>query len=329
MKRLKNFFRFIAFLFSLIVILQILSYIFVPKDNTESSGMENVSANGILGEKENTIDVLFLGDSEAYSSFCPMEIWKDTGYTSYVCATPGQSLNYTAVLLSRAFESQKPKYVFLETNAIYRSVSSGEETLTTLSNHFSVFQYHDRWKSLNINNLFNSSFSWNCESKGYIQNHGIIPSDSKGYMKKSKAVEKIASRNAEYISWIKEFCDENGAKLVLISTPSTVNWNYAKHNGVQIIAQELGCDFFDLNLKTDVLKIDWTKDTRDAGDHLNHSGAVKVTNYISAYLRGTGIFIDHRGDQRFKQWEDALKKYKTESLTKPNGHDTEKPKVKI
>ena len=58
-----------------------------------------------------------------------------------------------------------------------------------------------------------------------------------------------------------------------------------------------------------MLKIDWSKDTRDKGDHLNHYGAVKVSEYVADYLKNSGLLMDHRTDKEFKHWNDAFKAY--------------------
>ena len=57
-----------------------------PKNNYVEYGMHYRGASGILAEEENTIDTIIIGNSEAYSSIIPMELWKDYGYTSYNCA---------------------------------------------------------------------------------------------------------------------------------------------------------------------------------------------------------------------------------------------------
>ena len=296
----------------LAVLLAASSFVFRPKNNSASSGMEQPTANGFLGEKKNTIDVLFLGDSEAYSAYSPIHIWKKTGYTSYVCSSASQTLDYTFVLLSRAMENQSPKYVFLETNAIYRDVTTDKALLTGLTDWFPVFQYHDRWKSLSISDFFKGvNFTWLDEYKGYYYNSKVVPANDFDYMKKTDAVKQVNDVNLRYINDIKDICDENGANLIFLSTPSTENWNYEKHNGVQQLADELGCEYIDLNLKNDELKIDWSKDTRDAGDHLNYAGAVKVTNYLSDYLKSKGDLTDHRGDVRYGLWYTSQKKYDT------------------
>ena len=109
--------------------------------------MEEVSANGILGERRDSVDLLVLGDSEAYSSVSPMELWRDRGYTGYVCGTSSQTLDYTLELLTRALEDQRPRVVLLETNAIYRLVPAQKLVFTPLASRLSVFRYHDRGRA--------------------------------------------------------------------------------------------------------------------------------------------------------------------------------------
>lgn len=308
-KRILAFFLFAVFLMA---ILLAASFVFMPKNNMSEFGMEEAQANGILGEKENTIDVLVLGDSESYSAITPMQIWKDAGYTAYVCGTSAQSLNYTSVLLRRAFEKQQPKVVILETNAIYRKISSNQAVGTELANYFSVFQYHNRWKSLGLHDFTGKAkFTWTDDYKGYRYRTKVDPARQKEYMKPTDKAAGIPNLNIQYVREMKQFCDENGSRLVLVSTPSTVNWNFQRHNGIQKLANDIGCEYMDLNLMNDRIQIDWSKDTRDKGDHLNHFGAVKVSRFLSEYLKETGLLTDHREDPAYAKWNDSLKKYET------------------
>ena len=82
----------IGFFLILLVLIAAASYVVLPKNNTREAGMLTPQANGFLGEPENTIDVLFLGNSESYCGFIPMEIWKEQGITSYVCGSSAQKL---------------------------------------------------------------------------------------------------------------------------------------------------------------------------------------------------------------------------------------------
>lgn len=307
---MKRILRAIAFFMGLVLLLLLTSNLLTPKDNREESGMEEVSANGILGEKKNSIEVLVLGDSESYSSINPLQIWRDTGYTSYVCGTSGQPLDYTETMLHRAFENQSPKIVILETNAIYRKLSKKTEVFATMTNYFSVFRYHNRWKSLLVSDLTKyPTYTWTDEYKGYRHRLKVEASDTKGYMKQTEEKEEIASVNRHYVEAIQKYCDAKGAKLVLLSTPSTVNWNYKRHNGIQELATEMGVEYIDLNLMPKEVPIDWSQDTRDKGDHLNYYGAKKVTAYLSDYLSKTGLLTSQKGNPAYASWDKDLSKF--------------------
>ena len=121
--KIKNITGSIVFLLGLLVLLNLGSVIFQPKNNTEADGMEDQRANGILAEPENTIDVLFIGDSVSYCAVMPIQIWRDHGITSYLCGTSLQQLYYSKEFLIKAFEAQAPKVVILETIPVFKEQS--------------------------------------------------------------------------------------------------------------------------------------------------------------------------------------------------------------
>ena len=301
----------VVFLAGLCALLIFVSYLFLPKNNMAEFGMDEVTANGILGEKENSIDVLVVGDSESYSAISPMEMWAQQGFTSYVCGTSGQYLYLSDTFLKRAFEKQQPKVVILETDAIYRDVTFGGSFMNRLENLFSVFRYHNRWKSIGPGELFSSvEYTWTDDYKGYSYNAAVDAGKNEEHMNPTDHVAEIKELNEEYVAGMAQFCKDNGAVFLLVSTPSTVNWNYERHNGVQQLADKYGIPYIDLNLMKEEVPIDWTTDTRDKGDHLNHSGAVKVSAWLGKYLKEQYSLPDHRNDSAYAKWTEALDRYK-------------------
>lgn len=312
---IKRIFILVMFILGLAGLLIGSSYIFLPKSNGLNSGMEEFKANGILGEKENSIDVLFLGDSELYCSVIPLQIWQDSGYTSYVCGTSGQTLDYTEVMLKRTFEKQSPKIVVMETHAIYRKFTVKNVIFTKVSDYFSVFRYHNRWKTMKLDEINKpAEYTFTDECKGYRLKTLAKPAvKDNSYMAPTERSVPIEKINRQSVERIKKLCDENEAKLVFVSTPSTINWNYMRHNGIAALAKELGCEYIDLNLLTAEVPIDWKNDTVDKGDHMNYFGAKKVTSYLSEYLDKTGLLTDKRGNSDYEMWNKAAEAF-NESL---------------
>ena len=76
-----------------------------------------------------------------------------------------------------------------------------------------------------------------------------------------------------------------------------------------------------MNLMREEIPIDWSKDTRDGGDHVNYFGAEKVSAYLGKYLSGTGLFKNRRSDPAYAQWEVNLKDFnkRTEQYKSGNG----------
>ncbi len=124
-------------------------------------------------------------------------------------------------------------------------------------------------------------------------------------MAPSDEVAEMPLLNRLYLEEIERMCERAGARLVLLSTPSTKNWNMARHNGVERVAAELGLDYIDLNVGEGRVGVDWAKDSYDAGDHLNAFGARKVSAAVGALLAERYGAPDHRGDDSYSSWAEA------------------------
>lgn len=312
-KIIKRIVSCVLFVAVLLGLLQVSSLVFQPKSNDKASGIHYPRVNGIFSEPKDSIDTVFIGDSEVYHSFIPLNIWRDYGITSYDVSSPSQMLVYSMEFLKKTFENQSPKIVFLETNAIFRKSYLEDEITYKAEQIFPVFRYHDRWKNLQLKDFSATvEYTANENNKGYYFTKKSKPATDKAikeYMKYSDVSAPILSTNRKYLNGIAKFCKNHGAKLVLISTPSTKNWNYQRHNAMEAVSKDLGVDYIDTNLLRDDIPIDWKKDTKDKGDHLNYNGAVKLTDYVGKYLDDTKIFKDKRNDPSYDNWNTCLDKF--------------------
>lgn len=312
----KQVVKVIFFLVILVGLLFLTSYLFVPKNNLKQFGMTQISANGILGEKNQSIDVVVIGDSESFTSISPMQLWEEHGFTTYVCGTGAQRIYESYLFLRQALKTQTPKLVILETHTIYSKITAMKSFISVGSSLFPVFKYHNRWKSLSVNDFGGKvRYTWTDDLKGFNFNLTVSPSLKKDHMVYQEEAKKIADLNLYYLNKIIELCQKNEIQFLLVSTPSTLNWNYKKHNGIQAFADANQLEYIDLNLMPEQVPIDWEQDTRDRGDHLNYYGAQKVTHFLGNYLKEKGIFEDHREDRRYAKWNEALKRYQEKVQT--------------
>lgn len=298
------FFLIFALLFSGV------SHLLVPKNNSQEAGIHDYWAKGFLAEPENTIDVLVLGDSELYSCLIPLVIWEEQGITTYTCGTSDQKLYQTESFLHRAFETQSPKVVMLETNILYRDYSNTDRIPHFFEELFPLVRYHDRWKNLTASDFTDPvRFTQLQRDKGYMHLEEILPADDSGYMTPSEELAPISSKNLRHVKNILSFCRERGVQLVLFSSPSTANWDYMRHNSVEQLAKELDVPYIDTNLMPEEIPIDWQVDTRDHGDHMNYTGARKVSRYMGQYLAELNLFEDKRSWESYTPWNEALAEF--------------------
>lgn len=301
MKTHRNLLKCAGFLLGLVILLITISFFFKRKDGlyVYDSLSVSVKTADIKAEPDNSLDVLFFGDSESYAAFCPQHLYSKYGYTSYVCGTAAQKICDTYAILKGAFETQSPKVIVLETNCMFRDLKSKEENPDLVMNYLTdtlpVFANHASWKKAARKLLPKSRDERRRKQKGFIVRKNVIPYKGGKYMKKTKKKKTVKKDISSYLEQIITLCEANQAELLLVSTPSPKNWNYKKHNGVKEWADSHSVDYIDLNLDKGI-KMNWKKDTKDGGDHLNLNGAKKVTSFMGEYFRANYPLEDKRDE---------------------------------
>lgn len=300
--------KLIIFLLGLALLLHLASALIKPKrEEVYNTVAVKQKRQAIAEERANSMDVFFIGDSMAYSSFMPIRMWKEKGYTSYVGAIMAERLCDTYAILRTTLETQSPQVVVLETNCFYRYAGLEQDVKDAAGSFagkvFPVVKYHARWKNIFSRGEFDEELAAEQRAKGFRRRTGQVPYTGGNYMKETDAVKEVPDIAQKYLEEIQKLCESKGAALVFVSAPSPKNWNYKKHNGTKKYAEEHNIPFLDLNLMTDEVGIDWKTDTKDGGDHLNENGAKKVSDYLGSYLKETYSLPDHRNDSLYADWE--------------------------
>ena len=249
-----------------------------------------------LNEPENSIDVAIVGDSEAWAMINPDMMMEDAGISAYNCNQRGQRMIENYFFLVKFFKKQSPKVVVLETNVITHDTTFNTEAHLSfnamITEQFPIIRFHSNWRYL----IGVGDASDYVASRGYEEIITVDPYTGGDYMIETDEREKINPITIHYLNKVRELCEENGATLVLATSPSPINMTYPKHNTIQDYADKYNIDYIDFNLLTDEIGLDWSNDTGDQGDHINMYGAPKTTKYLMDYLEENFDLPDHRED---------------------------------
>lgn len=102
---------------------------------------------------------------------------------------------------------------------------------------------------------------------------------------------------------------EKNIKVFFLELPSTILWDYKKHNAVKEYAINQGIEFVDMNLMFNELNFNWDDYTIDYGNHLNYEGAKIVSDYLGRKLVNEYGLVSRKGDKKYAFWEKDLLNY--------------------
>lgn len=274
--------------------------------------IQTYTNKGIENVDKDTVDYVVLGDSEAYTSVSPMYIYNNHGFTGYNFGQSAQYVQNSYFDLLDAMKRQTPRVLLIETNYFFREKASTDIISTrfdyVVKNYLNIVDNHNGWKSIASGKktvttdaeAVNKGFRLSFVSKPYLGNPKKVtnPKDS-----------IVSESTLTYLNKIMDVCKENNIKVIFYSAPTPVNWTQEKHIEADKIAKSFNVEYIDFNNNNQV-KIDWQKDTYDAGDHINYFGAKKISDIIGQNLKDCGELVDRRNDLKYSQWVTDLETYK-------------------
>lgn len=304
----------------LIFLLALLTPIFVPKYG--GTFATTPVMDGFYELEENSIDVLFLGSSQVMTAISPVQIYEESGISSYNMGTEQQNMVISYYLLREALRFQKPRIVVLDVfflfpyNGNTSPLNSNEEfvrkpidymkwssnkweTIRTVcsldSEHdiksylFPFLRFHSRWSDLTL-----EDFTYLFKGKknplmGFSITKEKLPQSFQGFVPGSSSLTEEPPETMQlYLEKIIALCKEENITLILIKTPrGDGSFGEVRHNTVQKIAEENGLVFIDFNEKSlmEEIHFDPVNDYLDFS-HINFYGAEKISDYLADYLLG-------------------------------------------
>lgn len=281
-------------------------------------------------------DVLFVGDCEVYENISPITLWQEYGIKSYIRGSAQQLIWQSYYTLEDTLKYEKPKVVVFNVLSMkydepqkeaYNRMSidgmkwskskwdniqaSMCEEESVIDYIFPLLRYHQRWSELTSDDL---QYAFSSVPKQF-HNGFIMRADIKPVTKIPEANKlsdyQFGENSYKYLDMMSKLCKDNDIKLVLMKAPSLYPYWYDEWDQ-QMEEYAKKNDLYYINFLKDIdeIGLDFTKDTYDAGLHLNLSGAEKLSHYFGKILQDKYKIIDHRNDQESQKiWNEKVKFY--------------------
>lgn len=329
MKKVFNFVRIVAFILLVAVLLGYWNEVFKFKDQNGMVGMDI-----FYRQPEDSVDMLIVGSSHAFTNINTGTLWDEYGIASYLLGANLQPMNNSYHYIKEAIRYQNPKVIVLEgyvltegsdyltqefiinnTYGLHFSENSMEAMNDTIPPDADLMEYglyygryHTRYNelsSVDFNYGITEEDYYNC-FKGFHSLIGANPATEPHFNRRRDNTMSLSIRVEYYYRRICQLCQDNNIELVVAVAPYAdyCNEHRMKYNEARSIASEYDFELIDYNEYYNQMDLDFENDFYNPG-HLNVVGSRKFTTYLGSYLDFAYDLPDRSTDDSgmFDTWE--------------------------
>lgn len=344
MKRLKTVLSVMTVVIVFALVFGFLNLLLAPK--YMGAGQEGGRMLAQYYDEAGDHDVIFIGDCDVYANFSPMEMWRSAGITAYVRGSSQQFVWQSYYILEETLTYETPKAVVFNVNALqyghdFRKVTEEQNRMTMDQLRWSaakagmlnasmtaeesfwdyvfpILRYHDRFDKLTAEDWQYLFSTPDATFNGYLPNHNVKPMGVLPMPGIVSSSYDFPPECYDYLDKMSALCKEKGVELILIRSPRQWNphWHDVMERRVSDYAAKNGLVYYNFS-KLD-FGMDLSTDTYDGGEHLNHAGAVKLSNFFAKILTEDHGIADRRGEaelaatyhEKLKIYDEAIKQGK-------------------
>lgn len=305
----------------------------------------SLRVEGFYQEPRDSLDAVFIGASDIYSSFMPGRAYEQYGFTSYLLASEAITSEGIKTAVKEVVRTQHPGIVVIEANAFLYGDNDNDSNQAHIHKFFDnlplsvnkldfithnvpvderweyvfpLIKYHSLWTEYPDRiNMMASNLSLDVRGynylKGYRTTAQIIKTDSPCLN------SKLSEENGELeldpnleaqLNDLLDYCDQHHLKVVFVRAPHYVTketYNRVKRsNRMARLCNERGYHYYTLENDAEHIGIDPKHDFYDR-DHMNVYGALKFTDYLAEKLMyREGLEADVLKEDLTDNWKDAV-----------------------
>ena len=334
MKIIREIINFSIFVASILVSIYLLDRLFIPKWLTNDDNSHSFITRGFYAEKENSLDVIFMGNSETYRGISPIILWDEYNITAYNYVSSGQRMWTGYYMFEEALKTQKPKVIFFNVDGLFSDNQSSMANYQKVFDNmkfstnklkaindpafdfskkdkialiFPIISYHSRYNELTLNDFKYALSDYHNVNKGLDMTTSRVAYNG-NYIYDSEERTPLNPKVLKYLDKMVKRCKEENIILEFFWIPSPDSWAKEKTNTISDYAKLNHIPYNDLNLNYEEIGLNFENDSSDGGDHLNVYGAEKVAHYIGKYINDKYTFDEH-SNEVVNMWNNDLKMY--------------------
>ena len=288
-------------------------------------------------EPNNSLDVVYLGSSNAYAHFNTVLAYDLYGYTTGLFSTDSQPFSLIKYGLMETQKYQKPTVTVIDIAKVSEKIStfSSEEIRKTtdsmrfsrnrinaindvlsyktevgkneyLNYYFSFFMYHNVWKDPTKQTILGN----NALYKGYLFNEYTSKIEPQNTYKWDQNVLDLNKENKQILISLIDYIKLNDLNVIFVVPVRKYDSDVNKQiNDAIRIIKDNNLNVINFNDLEDFNTIDFSTDLYNSA-HINVYGATKYTLFFSKYLKDNYELENHKNNRRYDSWNKEYERFK-------------------